>query len=354
MNFRKITWKHAATAIIIILVIALSLTVWPIEMKYTKSRYGRVYSARKWFLIRGNDGILISAIKDNLKGVNHDYKVHQFERGESANVSLREDLYSGKFVLSGDTAGIVYASSINADYIESRGKLNVAKAELAASMTGDKKSVINQYEKQLELAKTELSKQQRIVERLQKLYDKRFISEEEFQIASDELRILELAAASKEAELTAISSGEKQQEIARLKTYIRSIEDELKNIEKEQSGLIITAPFSGYVERSFGSDTLLILAEADRFLITFPVPVDDYSLIDKNSTIEIITGKGVMNAEIIEISNFIHQINGKDNLLVHAFLTTKNTLIYPGMMTEITIKGRDMNLLPYLANVLNN
>ena len=229
----------------------------------------------------------------------------------------------------------------------------MAKAQLKVSMSGDKESIVNQYAKQLELAKAEMKKQKHVVDRLQNLYIKKFISDEEFQLASDELKTLQLAVESKQAELNAVRSGEKQEEINRLITYIHSIDDELKTIEKQLSDLTITSPFSGYIERSFGIDTLLILTELDRFLVTVPVPVTDESLIDKSSKIIVTIGGNEIYADIIEISNAIYKMGSEDNLLVHALITRTGQTLHPGMITEVKIKGKKINMLPYFANVLN-
>ena len=67
--------------LVVIMLFIMTVFFIPVKLHYTKSRYGKIYPARQWFLIRGNDGILISAITDNIRGVNHTYKVHQFERG---------------------------------------------------------------------------------------------------------------------------------------------------------------------------------------------------------------------------------------------------------------------------------
>lgn len=355
MNIRQMKKNYKIVIIVLLTVTGfMIITFLPFKLQYTKTRLGKIYPARQWFLIRSRDDVLITVTKDNVSGVNHDYKVNLFERGASVKVRLNGGLTSGGFVQSGDTIGTIYSSNILENYIETQGRLKVAKAQLEVSLSGDKKSVIIQYLRQLELAKAEVAKQARIVERLQKLHKKKLISQEEYQLATDELTTLRLVVETKQAELDAIRSGEKQSEIDRLKTYISSIEDDLGSLKKQMSDLVITAPFSGTIDRAFSSDTLLILSESDRFLISIPIPVDDKPFINEKSRLVVTLGNQEVIADIIEISNRIYMFEGEANLLVHALITQTGQTLHHGMVGEVKIKGKNMDILPYLASMLKN
>jgi hypothetical protein len=355
MNLRPMK-KNNKLIIIVLIAISGSLffTFLPFKPHYTKSRLGKIYPARQWFLIRSRDGVLITATKDNMSGVHHEYKVNLFDRGELVQVKLCDGLLSGRFIQAGDTIGTIYSSSIFENYIGTQGRLKVAKAQLEVSLTGDKESVIVQHIRQFELAKVEAAKQAQVVKRLQELHKKGLISDEEYQLASEELDILHLVVQTKQAELEAVRSGEKPAEINRLKDYISSIEDDLGSIKKQMSDLVITAPFSGTIDRAFNSDTLLILSESQRFLISIPIPVEDEPFIGEDSKLVVTLGNKDFIATIIEVSNEIHIIGGKANLLVHALINKTDQKLHHGMVGKVKIKGKNMHILPYLANILDN
>jgi hypothetical protein len=331
------------------LILFLIIYLVPFQVEYTVSSYAKIQPSQQWVISRGNDGLYISSIKDMSNGVNGSYIVNQFERGASVEVRLKDGLRANQIVEAGDTIGIIYSSGNLQRYIELQGELNNARAELEVNLSGEKESVVSQVQHSLELAESEADKQAKLVERLRQLHEKNMVSEEEYQIASDELRTLNIAVGMKSAELQTVMTGAKSTEIQRLKVRIKSIEDQLKMLEKQMNSYNIVAPFTGRIERSISNDTLLILSDIKRSLAYIPVSIYEKDYLLPDSRISLSAGSRSYTASLLDINNTTEIVNNRQCVTLTAVIEGSEELNY-GMIVPVEVSGKMLTIYEYLMS----
>lgn len=331
--------------------------VLPVKIPYKVEGVAKLLPAYQWILSRGTDGDILNYTIDNLTGINNSYKLSSFERGESMILDLDKNLRNGEIVEKGDTVGFIYSSSLQESLVQLNGELSVLTASLQARMSGDKTTEVKEAQERLEMAKSEYYKQMKIVERLNKLFQKELIAEEDYQTASDELIVLEKAVNVRQAELESSLSGEKDEEINMLRKQIIATENKISFLHKKmdlQNSII--APFSGRIERSFSEDTLLVLSNVDLGVALIPVTVEESEYISEGETIEfnlsnsseLITGVVQMKQPVMKI------IGGKQCIIVLATVHNISQNFISGMLTQAKINCGTVSLQTYLKrNILN-
>jgi hypothetical protein len=338
---------------IIIGLLLLFVFLLPLEIEYSVSSYAKVLPAQQWVVMRGNDGMYISTIKDVTKGINSLYQVNQFERGGSVEVRLNPELRPNQVVNYGDTLGIIYSSTNMQRYIELQGRLSVAKAELDVNLSGEKESIIKQAEQNLKLAQSQEDRQSKVVDRLQQLYEKRIVSEEEYQLAADALRSLKIEVEVRQAAYETARTGAKDAEIQRLKMNIVSLENQIESIQNQLNSYNIIAPFTGRIERSFSNDTLLILSETEQCLVFIPIGIDEKKYLLPDSRISVSVGSDVLTASILDINNTIEVVNNKQCVTLTAVMDGTIETNY-GMIVPVEIYGRMLTPYQYLVSLFNS
>jgi hypothetical protein len=338
-------------AAIILLIILLYLL--PFKVEYTLKTYAKLQPARQWVISRGSDGIYISTLRDLTGGTGASYIVNQFERGASVEVKLSPELKTNQIVEPGDTLGSIYTSTNLERYTILKGELEVAKAELDVLMTGEKESVIDQAEHNLQLSKSELDKQAKIVERLKQLREKNMVSDEEYQLAADEMRSLNIAVGMRTAELQTVSTGAKNSEIQRLNVQIKTLKDQIKTVEKQMNSYNIIAPFRGRIDRYISIDTLLILSDTEKCLAFMPVGLDEKEYLLPDSRIDLTAGSKTYNAQILDINHKAEIVNNRQCVTLTAVFEGSEGVSY-GMIVPAVIKGKMLSLFEYLLTRVNS
>jgi hypothetical protein len=339
--------------VIISLIVILILYFFPFQIEYSYKTYAKLLPSQQWVVMKGNDGLYISSVKDFSKGINSSYLVNQFERGASVEVTLNPGLRSNQFVENGDTLGVIYSSSNLQRFIELQGLLKTAKAELNAGLSGEKESVIKQAEQNLQLSISETDKQAKVAERLQQLFDKKLVSEEEYQLAADQLRSLKISVELRRAQLEGFKTGLKDSEVQRIKVYIHTIEDQLEVLQKQLQQFNIIAPFAGKIERCFSNDTLLILSDKEKYLVLIPVGQDERNYLLPDSRISIELGGKIRNATLLDVNNSIEIVNNKQCVTYTALLEDNEEASY-GMVVPVELKGRMLTIFEYISALLKS
>lgn len=344
--------------IILTLIIAVVIIIFlPIKVPYKISSVAKLMPARQWLLSRGADGDILTTTIDNLSGINNSYQLTSFERGESMVLDINRDLRNGQQVNKGDTIGIIYSSNQQEKLIELKGELQVLTATLKASTSGVKRTEVKESRERLEMARSEYMKQQKIVERLNKLLKKELIAEEDFQTASDELTVLEKAVNVREAELESSLSGDKDEQINLLMKQIDAVENKISFLKKEiDSQNSIITPFDGRIERSFSQDTILVLSNYKMGIALVPVSIDEADYLNEGDEIkfESTNSEEVLSGIVQTKQSVMQMIGGKQCIMVLATIYSISKPFISGIITESEIDCGSIPLITYLERNINN
>ncbi len=89
-----------AIALTILLIVIIFL---PIEYPSSINSKGKLLPHKTWLISKETDGRLTTELLDNVTGLNNEFSVTQFERGDAVQFKFNLDLINSGIVQQGDT-----------------------------------------------------------------------------------------------------------------------------------------------------------------------------------------------------------------------------------------------------------
>jgi len=264
LNIVKIT-----IATIAILAIIL-LFIFPINLPHSVKVPGKVLPQKEWVLRKTDNGLIVTQLINNKTGLSEDYFVTQFERGDAVQLELKSK--KNNFSVSkNDTIGIIHSNEINRRLVQLQGKLAETKASLKLNLTGVKKAIISAAKEKLAFEEEKSKEQKKILARLKAMYEKDLISVEEYEIAQNESNLNDINIAIAKAQLEAVKTGEKPEQIQFINSQINTLENEIAILENRISNFVIISPIDGIENQIPNSDTILFVADTGVYCVLKPV-----------------------------------------------------------------------------------
>ena len=174
---------------IICLIVGSAITVMlimPVKIPFSVRGYGTIAPVSKWVLEKGPDGQLIASTYDYVTGVSGGFNVVEFERGETIQFALSPSVAAGGSVSAGDTIGTIRSTEAMERLTVLNGQLATAHATLAAASVGEKESLVREAQQRLTHARAAAAEHGRQLARLETLFEKGIVSEQEYEIARGE------------------------------------------------------------------------------------------------------------------------------------------------------------------------
>ena len=338
---------------ITLVVMVTVLLILPIKINYKLSVKGKILPSKEWIIYKGTDGRLTSQLINYRTGLSQSYDVNLFDRGDAMQFSFDTTLHSGFQIKANDTIGVVYSNEIERLIENLKGQIISAKASLSLNLTGEKQSVIDQENKNLEYAITQADEQKKILDRMEELYKKGFVSQEEYEITKGTYDLYNINILISKARLNAVETGAKQEQINYFKSQIGSLESELAVLQKRYKGFTITSPLSGIINRKTNSDTLMTISDISEYILVCPVKVVDKKFINDSAKIEISTsGKSLDNfARVFEIGNIVQLVNGIQVVTVTALFNGSGPELIPNLIVDCYIHTGSLSPIEYLNRV---
>jgi len=239
----NINWSSRWFFLLIVGILVLFLfIIIPINLSYSIKAVGKVFPAREWTVYKGTDGQLMTTLTNYELGLNTQFSSLQFERSDAANFFLESSLLTGKKILQGDTLGYVNSDHLESELVRLEGELTAAKASLNLNLTGEKESIITEAKNRIEYSIRIYEEQKKIFDRLEKLFEKKLISQEEYEIERGKLELNKIEIDLAEARLQTLGSGAKEEQIELSKSIINSIENQIVNVKKRLGDYTLQSP----------------------------------------------------------------------------------------------------------------
>jgi hypothetical protein len=347
-NFSKtsVIWL----GVLLILVIFLML---PIKIPYSIKAPGKILPAKQWIVTKGPDGRLITILKDNKLGISRNYSVSQFERGDAIQFSLRPNISSGSAIKEKDTVASIYSNEIERQFVQLKGELEVAKASLAANETGEKQSSIQEEKERLEYMKKQADEQKKIFNRLEALYRKDLISQEEYEISKGTTDLNQINISIAEAHLQTVQSGVKKEQIDYINSQIQSLQKQIDILQKRFKNYTLISQVTGIANPILGNDTLLIVSDTSEFVVLIPVKWEERNYLSQNQTIYLKTPDSsvTQDATLVRIDKSIHPLNGGQVFFVTAYFDSPKIDFLSGLMVQCSIQCNPIRPVDYLERI---
>lgn len=337
----------------ILIVIIIVLILLPIKLNYNLYVKGKILPSKEWIIYKGPDGRLTSQLINYKTGMSQSYDVTLFDRGDAMQFAFNDNLYSGSQIMANDTIAVVYSNEIERQIENLKGQIVLAKASLLLNLTGEKQAIIDQENKTLEYAIKQADEQKKILDRIEVMYQKGLVSQEEYEITKGTYDLSNINISISKARLQSVESGAKQEQIGLIKSQIISLDNELAVLERRFEGFTLTSPITGVVNRKTNSDTLMTISDVSDFILINPIKVNDKKFISDSALIDIyaVGKRQNVNASVIEIDNSVKIVNGIQVVTVTSIINGKGADIIPNLIVDCYIHTGKLSPLDYFVRV---
>lgn len=222
------------------------LVMTPLRVSYTIETMLATVPIREWRVERGADGIVCANLMDLQSGLLLHSLQLDFERGDQVNIRYHLDGQGSPVVAEGQKIITVESAELEQRIIQVASQLRVEEHNKQALATGQKRQLIQQMQAQVELAKQELSLQQKNFERIKELYEKEVVPLAEYERATtayqEALANVNIAEKALEVAIT----GEKAETVAVAIARINALKSELEFLRRRKSDYELNSPLSGF------------------------------------------------------------------------------------------------------------
>lgn len=345
----------------IFLIFPFSVLVNNFELTYSLSSKAIIHPIEEWTLSRSETGNLINSLKDYRHNSIKEYSVTEFQRGDHANFFIIPEILEKDYLRKGDTVGMMISQFEKRNIIELQGQLLSQRKLLEVYSSGEKPENIEIAKERKILAEQELEIQERITERNRVLYERAYISEEEYELSLNEYYIKKQNFLIAESTFNALSAGAKKEEIEYVEANIESIVAQIQQLDNMVDNFTIVCPINGKLIRDqkavIGYDAILRVADLTKLVLL--IPIDTYNIpnlfLGQEVEFNDSSGKISYTAEIVSFDNSAQMLNGKQKIFVTAIThdLPENHKIYPNMLVDVTIESETISLVTYISRLIN-
>ncbi len=339
--------------------ILLLLALFFIETPYTIRAKGVVKPVKEWYLHKDTDGTLVNVLEDHVSGSVNEYKVQEFQRGDVVSFSFNDTLLRQSRIIKGDTVARVSSHDLAMQLVEKQGDLAYQQALKEVYLTGEKPEAIRMALDEVELARQELETQQKITGRIRQLYEEDLVSQQEYELAMNDLMVKQYAVEIAQSNYQALAAGEKEEEISVIRAHINSLDNQIIHLKNHLKAMHITAPITGDVVRQRSLELQAgkeVLRLADMSSVLAFVPVDSYerAFIQEGQHV-IITHEGSrkeVHGKVLNMDNSVQMINNRPKVFVTVLVTDNaENILMPNMIIDARIQADTLTLMDYLLRI---
>jgi hypothetical protein len=336
--------------------VVLLLMIFEIKIDHGITTLFEVNPLQKWILSKGSEGQIESSILDFQSATSNNFAVVQFERGESMNFKLEQSVIAKSSITKGDTVGKIFSSQLLERLTQLEGYSLIAKSNLAAKSTGEKSAIIDEARSRIKFTEARIQEKKLLFARTEELFKKEYISKEDYEASLWELKQLEIENDINKAQLNALMTGSKSEDLKVLQSTIDSYLNEIQLLKKRLKDFVITAPISGEIIKEFSGDTILIVNNTSQVILTAPIRYEHikYLTEGKPVTLELKYSSEEIKGTLVSISKEVKNLNGVQILYARILidssaLTLVSGLVIPGeiALPRVTIKEYLFSLLKY-------
>lgn len=340
-----------------VVVTSIIILFLPIKLDYNIHTQGLVTPAKEWTLATNSEGNLLSTSRNNVEGTVSSYNVTEFQRGDVVEFKLNEKVIKNKAVKKGDTIGIISSNEAQRKLIQLQGDFEILKAELTFYTTGQKPEDVDKAKIRLDLATQEVETQHKLMERSESLYNDSVISDENYELELNELRVKQIRQSIAEAQYMSVITGDKPERAALITTKIRALSQQIEQIEARINYFTLTAPFDGIVltHRGRQDENIIInIADTSAFAVLAPLEVSERRFInqDHNVILKGSFGSSKLVGKIANIDNVIQMVDYKQAIFATAVFNNNQSLT-PGAIAQVEIQSERITPLAYLSRILD-
>ena len=337
--------------ILILLLILVILTIFlPIPVRYSFEASAKIYPIMEWKLSRGAEEGFWSQTFNYETDALGDFRNYRFERGDIAELRIREDLVFDAPVNVNDTIARIESFFIENEITRLNNLRNVETANMGVVSTGQKQPMVEQAQRQYNYAMQQLDLEKKNFARQERLFRDSVITPADYDIYENALKLAEINTQVAYNELMSLSTGEKDPIVNLSEQKIIAYEKEIKRLESQQSQYTIVTPIAGILSYNTEIEGILKVSDNSRLLLKIPVVYQHSSYLNSLYKVTFSTpdNKITVNATFKGFDESINLIQNQQFVIARAVTTESTAGIYPGMVVRCRIYCDKVMLLEYL------
>jgi hypothetical protein len=180
--------------------------------------------------------------------------------------------------------------------------------------------------------KKNAEEQRKILIRQEQLYQKKLISQEEYEISKGTAELNDLQIAIANANLETFRTGQKSEQIDFIRSQIAAFENEIKRLEKRFADFTIVPAINGTISKLSFGDTLLSIQNTDEYFLMIPVNLKNQKYISVSQQVSFYSeiNQTDFNGKIISINTSVQYLVGEPVIIVIASIENKKQLLNTG------------------------
>jgi len=337
--------------ILILLLILVILTIFlPIPVRYSFVASAKIYPVREWKLSRGAEEGFWSQTYNYETDALGDFKNYRFERGDIAELKIREKLEFDAPIEVKDTVAYIESFYIQNEITRISNLRDVEMANMNVVSTGEKQSMVEQAQRQYNYAMQQLDLEKKNFGRQERLFRDSVITPADYDIYENALKLAEINTQVAYEALTSLSTGEKDPIVNLSGQKIISYEKEINRLESQKAQYTIATPISGLLSYDTEIGGIVKVSDISRLLLKIPVAYQHSAYLKSLYAVKFSTpdNKITVNATFKGFDENVNLIQNQQFVIARAVTTEPTPGIYPGMVVQCRIYCDKVMLLEYL------
>jgi hypothetical protein len=344
MHFNR---RHILIFILILVILTVFL---PIPVRYSFIATAKIYPVREWKLSRGTEEGFWSQTYNYETDALGDFKNYRFERGDIAELVIREDIKFDTPVEANDTVAYIRSFFIQNEITRLTNLRDVELANMSVVSTGEKLPMVEQAQRQYNYALQQYDLEKKNFARQERLFRDSVITPADYDIYENALKLAEINSQVAYNELMSLSTGEKDPVVNLSEKKISSYEKEIERLESQKAQYTIATPIGGLLNYNTETGGIIKVSDISRLLLKIPVQYRHSSYLNSLYKVTFSTpdNKITVNATFKGFDQNINLIQNQQFVIARAVTTEATPGIYPGMIVQCRIYCDKVMLLEYL------
>ena len=324
----------------------------PVRIPSSLEVVGSIRPAREWVINVTNEDIISIQCLSNIENRILSHDVIEAERGDTFRLTVSPGVAQGTRVSRGDTLGLIESDQLSQRLAALELDLAFQKATLRAEKAGDKQPVIDAARERVSIAREQFEEQQNIVERLKALDADGLVPYQDYELAQSQLNLYRIGILEAEAELAALTTGDKPEALAIFEDTITAIERQTTLVNDQLGRFALTVPFDGTVIESNSDSAIVTVADDSAFVAVIPVPDSRRVDISVGMTVIFTPGNGhTFEGEIVRISDRVRFMQDRAVTIVTARIEPSGDVLRPYAMYNGRIPLGRFKLSEYIVRM---
>jgi hypothetical protein len=251
----------------------------------------------------------------------------------------------------------MFTSDILLNIIELEGQLSYQQSLLAVYLAGEKQEEVLVAENQIELARQELENQRIQTERIIRLFEEGVVSQQEYELSVNELRVKEYAFEIARSQYNSLIAGSKPEDIEAVRSMISAIEEQLDQMHKHMNAFHLVSPIDGKIIRERNpvlenlTGIVLRIADFSAFVVLMPVDFSEEQYLNTGMPVKLSISSGHKEyiGELVAIDKTVQIINNKPKIfLTVLFSNEQEENMYRNVMVQASVECGPIGFWEYM------